>query len=50
MLEYSMYKTFAHKYLFHECLSILRKYKKNKLFTVKFKLKNGKGERTNILP
>lgn len=41
MLEYSMYKTFAHKYRSRVPV-ILRKYKKNKLFTVKFKLKNGK--------
>lgn len=46
ILEYSMYKTFAHKYRSRVPV-ILRKYKKNKLFTVKFKLKNGKDkERT----
>lgn len=46
ILEYSMYKTFAHKYRSRVPV-ILRKYKKNKLFTVKFKLKNGKNkERT----
>lgn len=46
ILEYSMYKTFAHKYRSRVTV-ILRKYKKNKLFTVKFKLKNGKDkERT----
>lgn len=46
ILEYSMYKTFAHKYRSRVPV-ILRKYKKNKLFTVKFKLKSGKDkERT----
>ena len=41
ILEYSMYKTFAHKYRSRVPV-ILRKYKKNGLFTVRFKLKNGK--------
>lgn len=41
ILEYSMYKTFAHKYR-SKVPKILSKYKKNKIFTVRFKLKDGK--------
>jgi group II intron reverse transcriptase/maturase len=39
-MEYSMYKTFAHKYR-STTKQICRKYKRNKVFTVKFRLKNG---------
>ena len=41
IMEYSMYKTFAHKYR-SKVTKILRKYKKNGIFTVQFTVKSGK--------
>lgn len=41
IMEYSMYKTFAHKYRTH-VTKILRKYKKNGVFTVSYTVKSGK--------
>lgn len=41
IMEYSMYKTFAHKYR-SKVTKILRKYKKNGIFTVRFTAKSGK--------
>ena len=41
IMEYSMYKTFAHKYR-SKVPKILTKYKKNGIFTVQFTVKSGK--------
>ncbi|MFR9546996.1 MAG: group II intron reverse transcriptase/maturase [Rikenellaceae bacterium] len=41
IMEYSMYKTFAHKYR-SKVPKILSKYKKNGIFTVQFTVKSGK--------
>ena len=49
MLRIQHVQTFAHKYRSRVPV-ILRKYKKNGLFTVKFKLKKRQGQRTDILP
>ena len=40
IMEYSMYKTFAHKYK-SKVVKICKTYKRNGVFTVKFKQKNG---------
>ncbi len=44
IMEYSMYKTFAHKYR-STVPKILGKYKKNGIFTVQFTVKSGKIKR-----